>query len=207
MRRLPTAAALAVSLAVATPVSAQPAPAGGAGHAAALLPDRSIVVTGGDGTGEIPSPGAFLYAPDSAVATATGSMALPRTRHTATPLASGLVVLIGGNDGYGGMGSIEIFDPATSAFRTSGAVLEAPREGHEAIGLGGTRILIRGGRDRDAQVALDEVYDLATDAVEPAPARSTSPETSSSSAAPDGPPARTWSSSSTRSRSCTRRPS
>src|SRR5512146_763364 len=159
-----------ITILCATPAAAQQllAPSG---HASALLPDKTIVVIGGDGgSNGIPPTKAIYFPAGSDVAVQAGSLVLPRTDHTAVSMYDGRILVVGGNDGYGGMESLEIFDPSTMTFTLSKAVLSAPRQECRAIGLADGRVLIRGGYDRDVKVTLDEIYDPRTDTVTVAPA-------------------------------------
>jgi hypothetical protein len=54
---------------------------------------------------------------------ATGAMQAARTGHHATRLGSGAVLVTGGFDGDGPATAIELYDPATAAFRLTGAAL------------------------------------------------------------------------------------
>ena len=166
--RLTLAAATAALLLGAPPVLAD-GYAGGPGHASALLPDGAIVVVGGDGLDGAPSGAAMVYRADQPEP--TGSLATPRSRHTATSLFDGRILVVGGSDGAGPVGSLELYDPLTGTFIPSNATLAVPRQGHVTVGLADGRILVRGGRGADGQtVARDELYDPRADAVQDAPA-------------------------------------
>ncbi len=166
--RLALAAAMAALLFHAPPSRAD-GYAGGPGHASALLPDGTIVVVGGDGLDGAPSSAAMLYRADQPGT--TGSLATARSRHTATALFDGRILVAGGSDGTGPVGSLELYDPLTGTFTPSKATLAVPRQGHVTVGLADGRILVRGGRGADGQtVARDELYDPRADAVDDAPA-------------------------------------
>jgi hypothetical protein len=62
---------------------------------------------------------------------ATGSMAVARTRHTATLLSNGKVLIAGGLVGYTALASAEIYDPAAGKCTATGS-MAAPREYHTA---------------------------------------------------------------------------
>lgn len=88
------------------------------------------------------SPGtAEAYNPATETFTATGSMARVRCYHTATVLATGLVLLAGG----GGDGaSAELYHPATGTFTEIGSMTEG-RLGHTATLLDSGTVLLAGG--------------------------------------------------------------
>lgn len=100
------------------------------GHAAALLADGRVLITGGLDTDEA-TPESFarsaeLYDPASGTFSATGDMVAPHAFHTATTLADGRVLIVGfGEELVTGMSgdaspdllsSAEVYDPATGTF-------------------------------------------------------------------------------------------
>ena len=73
-----------------------------AGHAGTLLPDGSVLVTGGyyysdqEGTPQVGPLAPELWDPRSGTFSPAGTMAASRSGHTATPLGDGRVLLVGG---------------------------------------------------------------------------------------------------------------
>src|SRR5258708_11552377 len=78
------------------------------------------------------------------VAPATGSMATARAAHTATWLADGTVLVVGGyNAGY--LASAEIYTPVNGAFLPAAGSLATARDAHTATLLGDGTLLVLGG--------------------------------------------------------------
>jgi N-acetylneuraminic acid mutarotase len=99
-------------------------------HTATVLKDGRILVAGGQGG--IPSTTTtnpalttcYLYDPASQRWTKTGSMATARFNHTATLLADGRVVVIGGSTIGGGItNTVEVWDPTTNAWTQQAPML------------------------------------------------------------------------------------
>src|SRR5450755_1284917 len=95
-------------------------------HAATLLPNGKVLVTGGyNDSGRLAS--AELYDPASGTWTATGSLATGRRFHTATLLPNGKVLVAGGNAlvGGGAIASAELYDPASGIWTATGSLATA----------------------------------------------------------------------------------
>ncbi len=99
------------------------------------------------------APEAVSVAPNTL--TMIGSMTTPRSGHTATLLASGKVLITGGQGTGGFLASAELFDPATRKFSPT-ASMAFKRAGHTATVLPNGSVLIVGGlHERDRA----EIYD------------------------------------------------
>src|SRR5258708_256995 len=95
------------------------------GHTATVLQNRRVLVAGGAskifGTRKIFA-SAELYNPSKGRFSDTGGMLEARTGHTATLLAGGKVLIVGGNDGTTSPTSAELYDPARAKFTKTGAI-------------------------------------------------------------------------------------
>ena len=140
------------------------------GHTATLLANGKVLVTGGLDRALAPfgvTDSAELY--DSATGTwgSTGNLNTGRSGHTATLLANGKVLVVGGRDHiappfFGLTGSAELYDPATETWSSTGN-LNTSRSGHTATLLANGQVLVAGGITTN-YVLLDsvELYDPAT---------------------------------------------
>src|SRR6266566_4602973 len=90
-------------------------------HAATLLTNGRVLITGGYGTpGSSVWASAELYDPATGTFTATGNMTTPRYGHTATLLPDGKVLIAGGGpvsaDFKLSLHQAELYDPSTGTF-------------------------------------------------------------------------------------------
>ena len=142
------------------------------GHTATLLSGGRVLVAGGRdhaATGKSVS-AAEVFDPAIGQWTATGAMPTARSGHTATRLDDGRVLVTGGSEDYlsgVAVNTAEIYDPATSAWKTVEALAQA-RHLHAAVVLddGSGRVLVVGGVDKNPQsvvLSTAEIYDPRTD--------------------------------------------
>ncbi len=132
------------------------------GHAATLLADGRVLLTGGSDDAGAWLTTAALYDPATDTFTATGSMARPRAHHRSVPLPDGTALVLGGrDDGYSALQTVERFDPTTGTFSTR-VPLVIRRMSYEFVRLGDGRLLLVGGRNATYTESPDytsEVYD------------------------------------------------
>ena len=94
--------------------------------------------------------------------TPTGRLAVPRADATATLLANGQVLIVGGYNGSEGLASAELYDPATRSFTATGSMSTA-RSAHVAVRLEEGCVLEIGGSDaRDGFGRYDSAGDLGS---------------------------------------------
>jgi N-acetylneuraminic acid mutarotase len=148
---------------------------------ATLLPYGKVLVAGGipDNTEQVQLASAELYDPSTGKWSATGSMLTPRSKHTATLLANGKVLVAGGfcaplgpgggatkgcpavEDPDGAIANAELYDPATGKWTATGSMSTA-RFLHTATLLADGSVLVAGAEHRDGILASAELYNPAT---------------------------------------------
>jgi hypothetical protein len=135
-------------------------------HTATVLMNGKVLITGGNQFSGYPTwlpatATAELYDPSSRRFTNTGTMKAGRTQHTATSLADGRVLIIGGSTSVDALASTEIYDPAAGSF-VADATMATPRAGHTATMLPSGKVLIVGGGNGEGALASAELYDPVT---------------------------------------------
>ena len=120
-------------------------------HAAALLLNGTVLFAGGDAgsaPGPNPSSHAALYDPVTGAWTAAAAMITPRLSPTATLLADGCVLVVGGRVDGGHESAViaeaELYDPVSGTWTPTARMLEG-RSGHTATLLPDGRVLVAGG--------------------------------------------------------------
>ena len=126
------------------------------------LTDGRVLVSGGE---ESPVGSCELFDPLTSTFATTGTMLQPRTSHTATLLATGEVLLVGGGNQAAGQAfrDAELYDPATEQFEPAG-VMQAPRYLHTATLLPSGKVLVAG--DASGSIVL-ELFDPLTKSFSP----------------------------------------
>src|SRR5438128_7755607 len=117
------------------------------GHAATVLADGRVLITGGRDSAGIIVATAEVFDPANQTSTAIGVLNTARIDHTATLLADGRVLIAGGTSSSGALTSAEIFDPGNpgAGFRVLSATMGAARTRHTATRLHNGTLLIAGG--------------------------------------------------------------
>jgi hypothetical protein len=129
-------------------------------HAATLLGNGKVLVTGGDSGNDFSTPlaTAEIFDISTGMFTPTGNMVNARAGHTATLLANGKVLVAGGSSGD----AAELFDPATGEFTATGS-METSRANGTATLLKNGDVLVTGGDDASGNpVATAELFDPTT---------------------------------------------
>jgi RHS repeat-associated protein len=135
-----------------------------AGQSATRLPDGRWLLAGGEGaTGT-----AVLWDPSTRTATpTTGSLQAPRAWHSATLLADGTVLLLGGRHEGTLVETPEIFDPGTGRFTWMPMMGATPRASHTATLLTDGRVLVAGGSAGGPIALPTELWDTDARTVTP----------------------------------------
>ena len=96
------------------------------------------------------------------VFTITGALATTRSSHTATVLADGKVLVVGGTDkNHLGLDRAELYDRKTGTWNPTGS-LRVARVAHTATLLASGKVLVSGGRFGPDSINTAELYDPAT---------------------------------------------
>ena len=110
-------------------------------HAASLLPNGKVLVTGGYGT----SPRSTeLYTPSTNTWASAGTLAVARALHTSTLLLDGRVLIVGGYNGVNALDSIEVYDPASGWITATQKSLNTSRATHSSTLLSNGSVLVVG---------------------------------------------------------------
>jgi hypothetical protein len=131
-------------------------------HAAALLNNGQVLLTGGFNGNPVPD--AELFDTTTGTFSRTGSMGTPRADHTATLLNDGTVLVAGGftYNPPGSFSSAEVFDPTTNKFTPTGP-MGAGRFLHTSTPLMNGLVLITGGQ---STITIPEVFASSADTYE-----------------------------------------
>jgi N-acetylneuraminic acid mutarotase len=114
---------------------------------------------------------AELFDPRNGLWTRAGALGEARAEHSATLLADGQVLAVGGLGASGALASVERYDPTTSIWRRATS-LPGPRYGHSTTLLRDGRLLVAGGRAEPdgPYLSTSLLYDPERDAWEAGPA-------------------------------------
>lgn len=138
-------------------------------HAATLLTNGLVLITGGIGTNSFPNDALAnteLFDPSTGSWLTNGDMSIARYRHTATLLLNGKVLVTGGANSSGPPGisrSAELYDPVSKTWTYTGD-MTTNRGGHTATLLPNGRVLVTGGISGSFSTTLAsaELYDPST---------------------------------------------
>lgn len=140
-------------------------------HTATLLADGRVLVAGGFDQldqAERSLSSTEIFDPRSDRWTPAASMLEARGRHTATLLASGAVLVVGGFTAAplgrtGGFANLaEVYDPGTNRWSATGPLGTGGRQGHTATRLVDGRVLVAGGEGGLGGNPSVEIYNPST---------------------------------------------
>ena len=114
----------------------------------------------------------------------TGNLSIARRSHTATLLADGKVLLVGGWSGSQWLASADLYNPASGTFSPTGSMNTA-QYGHAATRLANGKVLITGGYQFQ-YLSSAELYNPATGTFSPTGSMSASRYVHSATLLPSG---------------------
>lgn len=145
------------------------------GHTATLLPGGKVLVAGGLGSGTS-APTAFLdsaevFDPISGTWSQAHPMGSRRVEHSATLLADGTVLVVGGDieQRAAALRSAEVYEPSKGTWRNVSHLANTERAAHTAARLPDGTVLLAGGSTRlghgggGIPAAFSEIYDPAAE--------------------------------------------
>jgi N-acetylneuraminic acid mutarotase len=133
-------------------------------HTLSLLPDGTALAAGGfyQENGDHYLQTSETYDLLSNSWTPAGVMTAPRSRHTATVLLDGRVLVVGGKNGTVSLNTAEVYNPGTRTWASAGTLATA-RYGHTATRLLDGRVLVVGGCSGAlSYTRTAEIYNPAT---------------------------------------------
>lgn len=141
------------------------------------LADGRVLATGGTngGISTLSSSQTFdLTSGVNGAWTTRGSMTIPRVNHTATRLASGYVLVAGGQASSTTYSSAELFNPTSNTFSSTTGSMAAARTGATASLLPNGKVLIAGGQGPSGYLNGTELYDPTSGTFSSGPSMSAS---------------------------------
>jgi Kelch motif/Galactose oxidase, central domain len=137
-----------------------------ASHAATLLADGTVLVTGGfrkgpDGYAQLYAGTTEVFVPTTGAVVPGPDLLQPRCGHATATLADGSLLIVGGWNAGGVMGSAELLDRDRRGFVAAGALATA-RGGLTATHLANDHVLVIGGSDDRRSLASIEELDPRT---------------------------------------------
>ena len=148
-------------------------------HAATLLADGKVLVTGGfgDSGGAYLSSGELYDSQPGTFTALASSMTKARYCHTSTLLTDGRVLIAGGDIlNSSSLANADLYTPSTKQFTASASVMSVPlRLNATATLLKDGKVLVAGGDNNDTAFASADLYDPTIDTFITLSAQMTSP--------------------------------
>jgi N-acetylneuraminic acid mutarotase len=131
-------------------------------HTATLLPNGKVLVVGGFNNGARASAEVFDPTTNGGAGSWTGTDSLRTARrfHSAVLLATGKVLVMGGDNTSVELASSEVYDPSAGTWRSTGSLTTA-RTGFSTSLLPNGTVLVAGGYSNATSLASVEIYDPA----------------------------------------------
>lgn len=137
-------------------------------HTATLLLNGRVLVTGGQTPDEDPNkvlitPSAEIFDPVANTWSKAKSLLLARTKHTATRLEDGTVLVVGGSTLSGNTAAVERYDPVMNEWTDMPLMIKSARATHSATLLDNGAVLVAGGLDATSSaLRSSELFDPKT---------------------------------------------
>ena len=132
------------------------------GHTQTLLGNGTVLIAGGDRSGNC-----LLLDPKTRVVRRVVRLTTSREDHTATLLPNGEVLIIGGSRRGKSLATAEVYDPVQERFFRRESTMSIVREDHTATLLADGRVLVTGGEDNQAGPKKKDVVLRGADVFDP----------------------------------------
>jgi hypothetical protein len=140
----------------------QPMTVGRAHHAATLLENGGVLLTGGDSTEGAPTASTEVYQPATDAFYVTGSLNEARRKHVAVRLGTNQVLVAGGQSGTGPLASSELSDLPVSSWERAGPLQQGRYDAPALLLADNTTAVIAGGETSGGPTSAVEWFSPST---------------------------------------------